>query len=256
MSRITAGSIRSAMSKRWAAPEYALMWEVGEGTGAASGRYADAIIMSLWPSRGLEVHGVEIKVSRADWRREAADPTKAEAIARYCDRWYVHTAPGVVPDVSELPPAWGLREYSGRGWRTIREAEKTEAAPITRNFLAAMLRRADGTTRLLEREAEERGRAEIHAEREKMRADYAKSLDDAVKRRTSELERNAERLAEFEAAFGRMEWGVDFAALGKAARTLHDCRPNGYGPLVKRLRAAADEIDAIEAMVRQPETPA
>ena len=45
----------------------------------------DAVIMSLWPSRGLELHGVEIKVSRADWKREAADPAKAEAIAAYCD---------------------------------------------------------------------------------------------------------------------------------------------------------------------------
>ncbi len=141
--RLTAGDIRIAMSKRWKDPEYAIMWEVGEGTGAISGRYADALIMSLWPSRGLELHGVEIKISRSDWKREAADPTKAEAIARYCDRWWIHTPPGIVDDLSALPPAWGLREFDGKAWKTIREADKTDAEPITRRFLVAMLRRAD-----------------------------------------------------------------------------------------------------------------
>jgi hypothetical protein len=59
---LTAIRIREAIAKRWAAPEYAVMWEVGRATGVVSNqRYADAVIMSLWPSRGLELHGVEIK---------------------------------------------------------------------------------------------------------------------------------------------------------------------------------------------------
>lgn len=125
--KLKASDLTAAMAKRWAAPEYAIMYEVGEGTGAARGRYADAAIMSLWPSRGLELHGVEIKVSRSDWKREAANPQKAEAIAKYCDRWWIHTPPGIVDDLSDLPPAWGLREFDGSRWHTIREAEKTEA---------------------------------------------------------------------------------------------------------------------------------
>ena len=127
------------MSKRWCEPQWSIMWEVGEGTGAMSGRYADAVMMSLWPSRGLELHGVEIKISRAYWKREAADPSKAEAIARYCDRWWIHTSPGIVDDLSDLPPAWGLREFDGKNWSTIREAEKTAADPIDRPFLASLL---------------------------------------------------------------------------------------------------------------------
>lgn len=257
MSRaITAAAIRSAMSKRWAAPEYALMWEVGESTGAVRGRSADAVIMSLWPSRGLELHGVEIKVSRSDWRREAADPTKAEAIASYCDRWFVHTSPGVVADLSELPPAWGLREFDGSKWTTVREAEKTAAETVTRGFLASMLRRADETMRGMERAAEERGRASVEAEREALQAGYAKDLAAAVERRTSTLKTCAENMAAFEAAFGKdssVTWGIDFTSLGRAARTLHECRPHGYGMLSERLRRAADEIDAIGAMV-SPET--
>lgn len=145
--KITAAMIREAIMKRWAPPEYAVMFEVGNATGYAVNRHADAVIMSLWPSRGLELHGVEIKVSRSDWKREAADPEKAEEIAKYCDRWWVITAPGVIDDLSDVPPAWGVREYDGKRWRTLREAKITEAQPLSRGFLGAMLRRADKTMR-------------------------------------------------------------------------------------------------------------
>lgn len=255
MNKVTANVIRSGMSKRWTAPEYAIMWEVGQGTGSRSGRYADAIMMSLWPSRGLELHGVEIKVSRSDWRREAADPSKAEAIARFCDRWWVHTAPGVVDDLSDLPPAWGLREFDGKKWSTLREAEKTEAEPITRTFLAAMLRRADETMRVMVHEAAREGQEALHREAEKRREQFAEQVQSAVARRTEALERSSANVAEFEQVFGpgaALQWGIDFASLGKAARTLHECRNTGFGKLSDRLRAAADEIDAISALV-QPE---
>lgn len=145
--KVNAAMIRAAISKRWSDPEYAVMFEVGDATGYQTRRHADAVIMSLWPSRGLELHGVEIKVSRADWKREAADPTKAEAIAQYCDRWWVITAPGVIDDMSDVPPAWGVREFDGKRWKTLRDATKTEATPLSRGFLGAMLRRADVTMR-------------------------------------------------------------------------------------------------------------
>lgn len=145
--KVTAVMIREAIGKRWSAPEYAVMFEVGNATGSRVRRHADAVIMSLWPSRGLELHGVEIKVSRSDWKREAADPTKAEEVAQYCDRWWVITAPGVIDDLSDVPPAWGVREFDGRRWETLREASLTKAEPVSREFLGGMLRRADVTMR-------------------------------------------------------------------------------------------------------------
>lgn len=244
--RITAERIRAAMAKRWADPEWAIMWEVGEGTGAASGRYADAVMMSLWPSRGLELHGVEIKVSRSDWRREAADPSKAEAIAKYCDRWWIHTPPGIVDDLSDLPPAWGLREFDGKNWNTRREAEKTEAEQVTRRFLAAMLRRADGTMRALAAEAASDGMAAVVVEEEKLRAEYAKRVEDAVKRKTSELDEVRANLKAFESGFGiSAAHYADFGRIGKAARALADLDSKGWPPLADRLRRAANEIDAL-----------
>lgn len=249
--RLTSSDIRAGMAKRWSEPEWAIMWEVGEGTGQMRGRSADAVMMSLWPSRGLELHGVEIKVSRSDWKREAADPSKAEAVAKYCDRWWIHTPPGIVDDLSDLPPAWGLREFDGKAWQTIREAEKTDAAQVTRPFLAAMLRRADGAMKALMNDAMSEAREASYAEAEKMRAGIRKQIEEGVKRRTEVLDKSSKAVAEFEAAFGKgsaSSWGTNAPEWGRAARALADCGKTGFGPLADRLRKAADEVEAIAAL--------
>lgn len=250
--KVTSADIRAAMSKRWADPEYAIMWEVAQATGAVRTRYADAVIMSLWPSRGLELHGVEIKVSRSDWKREAVDPGKAEAVAQYCDRWWIHTSPGVVDDLSDLPPAWGLREYDGKAWHTVREAGKTEANPITRPFLAALLRRADGSMRGLMEEATRAARQKILDEAEERRRQFNEEVAAAVKRRTSELENVRENLAAFEAAFGiKMDMWADYPRLGAAAKALAACGSQySASTLSARFREAAEEIDALAALSR------
>lgn len=252
--KLTSTDIRNGMSKRWAEPEYAIMWEVADATGSGSRRYADAVIMSLWPSRGLELHGVEIKVSRSDWKREAADPRKAESVAQYCDRWWIHTAPGVVDDLSDLPPQWGLREFDGRSWKTIREAEKNSPVPISRGFLASILRRADGAMRLLVNEATKEARARVEEEIERNRQRYKDELERAVQNRTAALEAGRKNIELFATAFGvdpANAWKDDFVRLGRAAKALSECNVTGYGhkPLAQRLRAAADEIDAIDAML-------
>lgn len=251
---LKSSDIRKAMSDRWSDPEWAIMWEVGQGTGRNSGRYADAVMMSLWPSRGLELHGVEIKVSRSDWKREAADPAKAETIAQYCDRWWIHTPENVVDDLSDLPPAWGLREWTGKKWVTVREAEKTEAKPVPRSFLAAMLRRADGTMRGMIQEAKETARQELWGERERNQRQYHEQVRCEVERRTKEYADLQQKFDDFEAAFGAelaAGWGTDFAALGGAAKAVYEIRSKQYGGAEKiseRLRDAASAIDEIRAL--------
>lgn len=208
--RLKASDIRDAMRKRWKDPEWAVMWEVNEATGARSGRSADAVMMSLWPSRGLELHGVEIKVSRSDWKREAADPRKAEAVAKYCDRWWVHTPVGVVDDVSDMPPAWGLREFDGKQWNTVKEAERTEALPMDRTFLASILRRADDLMRVVFEDAKREAAEANVAEMESLRQSHARRVEDAVARRTRDLADSAEKVALYEGVFGEevsRRWG-------------------------------------------------
>lgn len=251
--KLTSGDIQRAMAKKWAAPEYALMWEVALATGAVSNnRYADAVLMSLWPSRGLELHGVEIKVSRSDWRREAADPSKAEAIAAYCDRWWVHTPPGVVADLAELPPAWGLREYDGRAWRTVREAAQTDAKPMDRTFLASLLRRADGAERARINEEARRITSDREAALQAARDDIEKRVEAEVERRTKRLSDVEKSVREFEEATGLSlshgryggPTGKELGALVKAVEAAGIGKTyGGVSHLSDQMRRAADRID-------------
>lgn len=106
-------------------------------------RTCDALAIDLWPSAGNLIHGFEVKVSRADWRTELKDPSKAEAFRRYCDYWWL-----VVPDAKiaqgDLPPGWGLMAGT-TALRIRRQAPRLAPEPIPRGMLAAWLRCAART---------------------------------------------------------------------------------------------------------------
>lgn len=137
---MSSAPIYAALKQRFAAPEWALMFEVANGTGSHIRRYADAVAMNLFPSRGLELHGVEIKVSRSDWQRELKNPEKAETIFKFCDRWWIAAPEGIVAR-AELPPTWGLIELKGDRLRQVVAAPALQPEPLTRPFIAAMMRR-------------------------------------------------------------------------------------------------------------------
>jgi hypothetical protein len=137
--------ILTALAAKYPSEAYALFSEVNEGTGAGTGRRADAIAIGLWPSRGLDWLGFEIKVTLNDLVRELADPSKAEAIARHLDRWYLVTPVGLTAG-KILPSSWGLLEVDRNGHCHLKkEAEKlsTEAPESAkRSFLASVARHA------------------------------------------------------------------------------------------------------------------
>lgn len=138
----TAESIWAALSKRYPPPAWALLAQVGNGTGFTGNRYADAMAMSLWPSRGLHLHGFEIKVYRGDWLRELKNPAKAEDVASYCNFWWVATTADVIRP-GELPAAWGhLMLVGKRGLVMEREATLNQGAALDLPMVAAILRRA------------------------------------------------------------------------------------------------------------------
>lgn len=155
---MTTQLLRELVSEYFSGQEWSLTFEVGNGTGAGVRRHADAVAMNLWPSRGLALHGIEIKASRSDWQRELNDPAKAEEIHRHCDCWWLVAAHGVVKDINEIPPGWGFMEMGkvdplsedGKRprLRLKRQATKLERPhAVDRGFVAAILRaqqRAEG----------------------------------------------------------------------------------------------------------------
>jgi hypothetical protein len=169
--------LRAAVAAYFPHPEWSLAFEVSNGTGANSHRYADAVAMNMWPSRGLAIHGIEMKVSRSDWQRELSDPSKADEIHQHCDFWWLAAAPGVVKDINEIPIGWGylaLNEVKDQEaanaprLRVKRQAAQIPGRPgdIKRSFVAAILRAheradADATNRAIRAAASERVEREI-----------------------------------------------------------------------------------------------
>lgn len=172
------GSVREALRLRFCPPAWAFLEEVGNGTGASCRRHADAVAMSLWPSRGLELHGVEIKVSRADWLSELRNPEKADEIAKYCDRWWLAVGSAEIVRPGELPASWGLLVLDGTRIVCKTEAPKLEVAPLDLKFFAALLRKVHEAQVRVQAEARaegfERGQSlgpvEHQAERQALRA--------------------------------------------------------------------------------------
>jgi len=138
---MNSSDICRALKKRYGSNEAtAIAFEVAESTGHAAKRRIDAVVMELWPSRGLALHALEIKVSRSDLKRELVNGAKAEAIAQYCDFFSI-VAPAKLVKPENLPSAWGLIEIDGNENVVIKKAAvKTKAVPLTRAFMASMLR--------------------------------------------------------------------------------------------------------------------
>lgn len=134
--------VHAALRLRFAAPEWACFFEVRSAAGFDARRTADAVAMNQWPSRGLEVHGVEVKVSRSDWLRELKDPAKSQPVQRFCDRWWVAVSDASIVKDGELPPTWGLLVLRGEKLVQKVEAPKLNAEPLTRTFVASLLRNA------------------------------------------------------------------------------------------------------------------
>lgn len=148
--------------RHFQSPAHVLLEEVRSHTGAGRERYADALVASVWPSRGLWLAGIEVKISRADWRKELKSPEKAEAISKFCDYWWVAAPRGIVPPET-LPATWGLIEVHGaRGCDVVVDAPKLTPIPLTTAFAASIMRNIDKAAQ----NATERALAKLRTEQQ------------------------------------------------------------------------------------------
>lgn len=208
-----------AIRAAYPANEYAVLSQVANSTGTGAGRWADAIALGLWPSRGMPLHGFECKSSRADWKRELENPEKAESIASKCNYWWIVTANDKVALVEELPPPWGLYVIEGTTLRKVKPAAYIENdKPLSRGFVGALLRQAqaqideDALRLRIEHECraqyEETGRAEAY-----------KQFERRLEAANAEVVRLTRLIAQFEKAsgvdLGRFRYQDDPARLGQ-----------------------------------------
>lgn len=243
MTKVTTADIRAALRVHFPDGAHAVLEEVRNGTGyRRRERYADALVCSCWPSRGLWLAGVEIKVSRSDWRKELEQPDKSAEIQRWCDYWWIAAPKGLVKN-GELPVTWGLLEYDTKA-RTkskisvVVQAPKLEPHPLSIEFVASVLRSAsklgDGQTNAIRQEAWAECRKEL-GELDELTTKLAQAesrirLLEHYERDNAEMKTENERLQELEDAIRMKRW----------KRLELERRAN-------ELRTAADAIDAVVA---------
>lgn len=206
--------------KKFPANEYALMAEVRDAAGFGASRSADFLVMGLWPSRGLDMIGIERKSYRGDWIKELKTPEKAENIYQYCDRWYLLTDNENVAKIEEIPINWGWMHIDINGkLKVFKEAPKINPVPISKSFLACLLKRA-ASKEMWVTEA---------SIQDKITASFEKGQND----RNHQYKRNEEAyqtliqdVKEFEEATGikllNPKWGVTGKKIGDAVKFVLD----------------------------------
>lgn len=143
---ITEYLLEQLLKERYPLPEWIFIPQVSNGTGGYHRRTADAIALNCYPSRGMELHGFEIKVTKQDWLSELRNPKKSVAVQRYCDRWWLVISKSEFVEQGTLPPTWGMMEVICD--KKIKLNVVVQAPPLKdprqldRPFVASILRNA------------------------------------------------------------------------------------------------------------------
>lgn len=159
--------------------QYAIATEVGLTTGG-SRRRIDMVIVNCYNSNSFRIDGIEIKVSKADLRRELEDPDKHVAFFELID-YYTLACPKGIADLNLLPPKWGLIEVDERGaWYRRKplalhdEVNRT----VTRGFFAGYVRAIQ----------------QYSPSKEALNAEYRRGFDDGINHEKRRFAFEQERL--------------------------------------------------------------
>jgi hypothetical protein len=176
--------------------------EVGWNGGTANSR-CDAIYVGFTGSSGRLLIGHEVKVTRADWRRELDHPGKADAWADQCHAWYVVAPSTAVVKPEELPHGWGLLTINPRTTVrldvTVKAAVHADRAPSW-DAVRSVLSRADTLRAQAIVDGQQKARADAFADiDQRVRDRLASRIGSDHETRACEL---GERLTRIQEALG------------------------------------------------------
>lgn len=228
-----------------AGEQWITLAEARSGAGhQGNNRQCDMLAINTWPSHGLQVIGHEIKVSMSDWRRELADPSKAEHFARYCRRWWVVTPAELAKKIKdEVPPTWGLMSVSDGGrCTTVVSAPAREPEPIPPMWWVGWMAQLD---RREKRAVAQDRQREINEALDAARRQWEKTQE---RRAGYDLERAnelADKVRQFRDATGidiNRAWGHNVATLGELWKIVQGPGVRQLSQIAALLRTAADGI--------------
>ena len=219
----TAHEVTQLLRERYSGREWAFVTEVPNGTGVDMTRRCDGLAMSLWPSKGLYLHGHEIKVRRGDWLTEIQDVSKSAAFSQYCHYWWIVAPLGVVK-LEELPGDWGLMcPTASGGLRAKKPAALTTPMPPSHSLVAGIFRACckASTSEVEITAARDSGYSAGYAEARKF---YVKSVEQSTdNRRCENLKRSVEN---FETASGIHIDAYKGRQLGELVRIVQSAAPD------------------------------
>jgi len=149
----TEATLTEAIHRTWPylniRPRYVVAVQVNNGAGYAYRRTLDAIVFDTWPSSGLTLHGLEIKITKSDLRRELQDTKKYADFSLHLDYFSIVAPKGIV-DLRLLPPKWGLFQPTEDGKLRARRkplsihdgSRKTISRSMTAAFVRALVSRS------------------------------------------------------------------------------------------------------------------
>lgn len=219
----TEEGVANVLAKRFMPPHYAFLTQVRNGTGFSrrTTRTADAMAMSLWPSRGLHLSGIEIKVSYSDFKREMAKPEKAEDMAQHCHYWWIAAPNEKIAPPAEVPANWGLILIDeNKQAVTVKDAVfNSQAVAPDYALLASILRNVAEST--VSKGSLTEWRNGVEAEAHRIAKESMARVGEGYKR---ELDSANARIAAFEAVIGspldRYEGSERFRKFYKLAQRL------------------------------------
>ncbi len=212
--KLTTEQVRERLHNKYCGPGIVILNEVRSTMGFRYCTTADALVFHVWPSKGLEIHGFEIKATRGDLLKELQTPTKAENISQYCDRWWLVVGDASIVELAELPPHWGLMIPYGNGLSIKKSPTLQESLPMDRGFFMSIVRnmyRHNPSAKAI-REAKQRG--------------YDEGFEEGTEKALSDIGEAGEIIQAvqiFEKASGlkiTSKWSVE--SLGEAVKALQD----------------------------------
>ncbi len=239
----TENDVAGMVAKKFPSPAYAFLTQVRNGTGheRRRNRTAYAVAVSCYPSRGLYAVGIEIKVSKSDWRKELADPQKSSDIQQYCRYWYVAAPKGIVP-LGEVPDNWGLIECD-RSSKIVKAAPRLEEKPMDTLMACSVIRNCN---KIMVPAAEVQQR--VRERLEEVRANE-RSL---VQREISELQATISAFEEASGVSLAKRW--DSGYIGRAVKFIRECGVDGALGTMRDIRDDHQRLaDAIAARLEEYE---